>query len=72
MQRGKCRQACYPPELFFPAHGEIEQLEAAIAVCEDGCEVRVDCLEFALVHNLYGVWGATSQRARRKMKARTA
>ena len=36
------------------------------------CEVRVECLEYALEHRIdHGVWGGASERERRRiMKAR--
>lgn len=59
------------PELFFPVgttgHA-IDQIEAARAVCLT-CEAREPCLEFALATNQEsGVWGATSEEERRKLR----
>ncbi|MDX6335165.1 MAG: WhiB family transcriptional regulator, redox-sensing transcriptional regulator, partial [Streptosporangiaceae bacterium] len=37
-------------------------------VCR-GCEVRVECLEYALEHDeRFGIWGGLSERERRRMK----
>jgi WhiB family redox-sensing transcriptional regulator len=53
-------------ELFFPERGEPHT--EAKAVC-DACEVKVECLEFALSSaEQYGIWGGYSERARRKMR----
>lgn len=42
---------------------------AAKAVCA-GCPVRAECLEFALANDeRWGVWGGTSERQRRAMRA---
>ncbi len=41
----------------------------AKAVCA-GCPVRAECLEFALANDeRWGVWGGTSERQRRAMRA---
>jgi WhiB family redox-sensing transcriptional regulator len=66
MSRGACRQA--DPELFFPvaaATGPAErQAEAAKAVC-GRCDVRADCLSYALEVMPEGTWGATTPEERR-------
>jgi WhiB family redox-sensing transcriptional regulator len=54
------------PDLFFPERGQ--STDEAKAVCA-GCEVRVECLEFALVHGeKFGIWGGASERERRRMR----
>ncbi|HUQ62204.1 MAG TPA: WhiB family transcriptional regulator [Acidimicrobiales bacterium] len=61
------------PELFFPvgtAGAAIDQIEAAKEVCQQ-CEVRVECLTFALRTNQEsGVWGGTSEEERRRLRKR--
>jgi len=58
-------------ELFFPigtTGNALDQIEAAKAVCML-CPVRSECLEFALATNQEaGVWGATSEDERRKLR----
>ena len=55
------------PLMFFPARGE--HVAAAQAVCNT-CPVRVDCLNDALdVGTKYGIWGGTSERQRRQIRA---
>ena len=65
----ECRDT--DPDLFFPigTTGQaIEQIDAAKAVCFS-CEAREACLEFALATNQEsGVWGATSEDERRKLR----
>jgi WhiB family redox-sensing transcriptional regulator len=35
------------------------------------CEVRAECLEYALAHDeRFGIWGGLSERERRKLKKR--
>ena len=69
---GKC--AGTDPALFFPGRGMSHDLSHAKAVCngtDDGepCCVREQCLQYALDgHEIYGVWGGTSERERRKLR----
>jgi WhiB family redox-sensing transcriptional regulator len=59
------------PELFFPVGttgNALVQIEQAKSVCRE-CDARVDCLEFALSTNQdSGIWGATSEEERRKLR----
>jgi WhiB family redox-sensing transcriptional regulator len=63
--RGSCAQT--DPEAFFVARG-VSTSEAK-QVCMN-CKVKAECLEYALDTNqVHGVWGGTSGRERRKLKA---
>jgi WhiB family redox-sensing transcriptional regulator len=54
------------PDLFYPERGE--STKQAKAVCR-GCEVREDCLEYALVNGeKFGIWGGLSERERRRLR----
>ena len=54
------------PEAFFPEKGG--STREAKRVCAS-CEVRVECLEYALMHDeRFGIWGGLSERERRKLK----
>ena len=54
------------PDLFFPERGA--STRAAKAVCK-GCQVREDCLEFALTNGeKFGIWGGLSERERRRIR----
>lgn len=56
------------PELFFPEKGG--STREAKAVCFS-CEVRSECLGYALENNeRFGIWGGLSERERRKLKKR--
>jgi WhiB family redox-sensing transcriptional regulator len=59
------------PELFFPIGNSgpaAVQIEEARAVCMR-CEVRAQCLEWAMATNQdAGVWGGTSEDERRALK----
>lgn len=59
------------PDLFFPVGTTgpaISQIESAKAVCR-ACPSVEPCLEFALANNQdSGVWGATSEEERRKLR----
>lgn len=57
----------HPAINFHPRRGEDER--PAKAVCRR-CLVRQECLDYALADSsLVGVWGATSHRERRLMRA---
>jgi WhiB family redox-sensing transcriptional regulator len=63
MARAQCRD--HPPAVFFPADGA--GVETARRICE-ACPVNDACLDYALVNRIdHGVWGGTSERARRRM-----
>lgn len=56
------------PEAFFPEKGG--STREAKRICS-GCEVRAECLEYALGHDeRFGIWGGLSERERRKLKRR--
>jgi WhiB family redox-sensing transcriptional regulator len=64
--RALCAQT--DPEAFFPEKGG--STREAKKVC-GGCEVRAECLEFALQNDeRFGIWGGLSERERRKLKRR--
>jgi len=58
-------------EIFFPDKGDMTSANAARRVC-NGCEVKQQCLEYALDNReVYGIWGGTNERDRRPLlKAR--
>ncbi len=59
------------PEEFFPDKGGSVGVEAAKAICRR-CLVTAECLDYALTNNEdHGVWGATTARQRRKLRALT-
>lgn len=61
--RAKCRGS--HPSIFFPSDGP--GVELAHSVCI-GCEVRSECLEYALENRIeHGVWGGASERERRRI-----
>ncbi len=56
------------PEEFFPEKGM--SARGAKKICA-ACDVRADCLEYALKHDEhFGVWGGLSERERRKLTRR--
>ena len=65
-ERALCAQT--DPEAFFPEKGG--STREAKRICQ-GCEVKDECLEYALAHDeRFGIWGGMSERERRKMKKR--
>lgn len=63
-ERALCSQT--DPEAFFPEKGG--STREAKKICT-GCEVRNECLEYALEHDeRFGIWGGLSERERRRLK----
>ena len=66
----KARCTEVDPEIFFPERGGSSK--AARAVCSQ-CEVRLQCLEYALNNKeQFGIWGGTSERERRRLRKERA
>jgi WhiB family transcriptional regulator, redox-sensing transcriptional regulator len=56
------------PEAFFPEKGG--STREAKKICAS-CEVRAQCLEYALQNDeRFGIWGGLSERERRKLRKR--
>ncbi len=56
------------PEAFFPEKGG--STRDAKRIC-GSCEVRSQCLEYALANDeRFGIWGGLSERERRKLRKR--
>ncbi|WP_175483860.1 WhiB family transcriptional regulator [Modestobacter sp. DSM 44400] len=56
------------PEAFFPEKGG--STREAKKICT-GCEVRSECLEYALGNDeRFGIWGGLSERERRRLRRR--
>ena len=65
-ERSLCAQT--DPEAFFPEKGG--STREAKRVCLS-CEVRVECLDYALAKDeRFGIWGGLSERERRRVKKR--
>jgi WhiB family transcriptional regulator, redox-sensing transcriptional regulator len=65
-ERALCAQT--DPEAFFPEKGG--STREAKRVCL-ACEVRAECLEYALANDeRFGIWGGLSERERRRVKKR--
>ena len=63
-ERALCAQT--DPEAFFPEKGGSTREAKKVCV---GCDVRGECLEYALAHDeRFGIWGGLSERERRKLK----
>ncbi len=58
------------PEAFFPEKGGSTREAKRICV---GCEVKQDCLEYALMQDeRFGIWGGLSERERRRLKRKAS
>ena len=63
-EKALCAQT--DPEAFFPEKGG--STREAKRVCTS-CEVRAECLEYALENDeRFGIWGGLSERERRRMR----
>ena len=63
-ERALCAET--DPEAFFPEKGG--STREAKRVCL-GCDVRAECLEYALENDeRFGIWGGLSERERRRVK----
>ena len=63
-ERALCKET--DPEAFFPEKGGSTREAKRICL---GCEVKDDCLDYALAHDeRFGIWGGLSERERRKLK----
>lgn len=63
-ERGLCAET--DPEAFFPEKGG--STREAKRICQ-GCEVRRECLDYALANDeRFGIWGGLSERERRALK----
>ena len=59
-----CRGA--DADLFFPERGA--STRRAKSIC-GACDVRTDCLEYAIVNGeKFGIWGGMSERERRRVR----
>jgi WhiB family transcriptional regulator, redox-sensing transcriptional regulator len=62
------RAACLgkDADCFFPEKGG--STREAKRICQT-CEVRVECLQYALANDeRFGIWGGMSERERRRLK----
>jgi WhiB family transcriptional regulator, redox-sensing transcriptional regulator len=65
-ERALCAET--DPEAFFPEKGG--STREAKKICT-GCEVRAECLEYALANDeRFGIWGGLSERERRRLRRR--
>lgn len=63
-ERALCAQT--DPEAFFPEKGGSTREAKRICL---GCEVKDECLEYALAKDeRFGIWGGLSERERRRLK----
>jgi WhiB family redox-sensing transcriptional regulator len=68
---GACQSA--DPDLFFPisssGRGE-RQIAKAKMICA-GCQVRRECLDYALTNGqVHGIWGGTTPEDRQRVRRR--
>lgn len=55
-------------ERFFPEHqGRSVEVNRTLELCR-GCEVVVQCRDWAVRNNEYGIWGGTTEKQRRDIR----
>lgn len=69
VKRAACKDLpSWGKEVFFPDEGSYSASRESKAICA-GCDVRAECLDFALRTNeQYGTWGGMSARERRLLR----
>lgn len=68
VNRGACREAVIrgeaEPSWWFPGTDrEMRTINIAKRIC-DGCLVKAECLDWAVHHEQYGIWGGVGPRQR--------
>ena len=68
--RGPHAAVFFPPPRFERKHERLAREADAKGICLS-CDVREECLEYALANDeRFGIWGGLSERERRKLKKR--
>jgi len=73
-QDAECRKRGIPCNWFFdyenianPNHPLGRVPKACVDACAN-CSIRVECLDWALSHELHGYWAGTRKNARQKLR----
>lgn len=56
-------------ELFFPEKGQDAQANQAKTLCRK-CPHLIECLEWALRYEAYGIWGGHNAKERQKIRSK--
>lgn len=65
-QRAACRGA--DSDIFYPHEDAVVAIASIIAEYCDRCEVRTECLEYAIERDeRYGIWGGMTPKQRRAL-----
>lgn len=75
---GKCTG--HNPEIWFPLADKSDpgrysekyrkaksDTALAINICNT-CEIKLECLSYALYHEMFGIWGGATERDRQRMR----
>lgn len=61
-----------PPDMWFADHGDNRTSEAAKRICNTQCNVREQCLEYALrTRQTVGIWGGCGPKTLYKLRRNT-
>jgi WhiB family redox-sensing transcriptional regulator len=70
MKSARCREV--DTEIFYPDKSDAATGTHARKVCIS-CEVKVECLEYALSNNeLFGIWGGLNPKSRQRIRRKKA
>ncbi|MFE5628443.1 WhiB family transcriptional regulator [Streptomyces sp. NPDC056543] len=68
VEQGLCAQS--DPEVFFPERGTSAREGKLVCLA---CEVRTECLEYALDNGeQFGIWGGLTEKERARLRRREA
>ncbi len=67
MLKGRCR-GYEKPDVFFPEYDAPSSTAWPKENLCARCPVRVECLDYAMETDQFGVWGGTSEAERRSLK----
>lgn len=67
MKKARCRET--DPEIFYPEQGSGHYIATQAKRICNSCEVKVECLQYALDNNeAHGIWGGLNEKSRRQYK----
>jgi hypothetical protein len=64
--KGNCRNGKVSTRLFYPPNEDRISSMSALSVCSD-CQIKLDCLGYAVYHEPYGVWGGATPKQRARL-----
>lgn len=66
--RAECHRRVLPTEAFYPTSADRENWDPRVLEACAACPAATECLQWALAHNEQGIWAATDEEARRRLR----